>query len=166
MEFRANKRIKLSSQKGPSPLDLARTYCQYYVDPPCFEVKTVNDVIGEGVFATKPFKKGDFLLEYKGDLITRVKHARIDATNDIFHEGRMINDAENGDAKQNCVMKIVEVNQTPHLCTFADRDIAIGEELRYDYGVPTLPWRKVHSIVKMSSVMDLSLIFIKYHILN
>ncbi|KAH3853001.1 uncharacterized protein LOC127867704 isoform X4 [Dreissena polymorpha] len=39
-------------------------------------------------------------------------------------------------------MKIVEVNQTPHLCTFADRDIAIGEELRYDYGVPTLPWRK------------------------
>lgn len=78
----------------------------------------------------------------------------------------MINDAENGDAKQNCVMKIVEVNQTPHLSTFADRDIAIGEELRYDYGVPTLPWRKVHSIVKMSSVMDLSLIFIKYHILN
>ncbi|KAH3775464.1 hypothetical protein DPMN_176866 [Dreissena polymorpha] len=66
----------------------------------------------------------------------------IDATNDIFHEGRMINDAENGDAKQKCVMKIVEVNQTPHLCTFADRDIAIGEELRYDYGVPTLPWRK------------------------
>ncbi|KAH3783460.1 hypothetical protein DPMN_161398 [Dreissena polymorpha] len=54
----------------------------------------------------------------------------------------MINDAENGDAKQICVMKIVEVNQTPHLCTFADGDIAIGEELRYDYGVPTLPWRK------------------------
>ncbi|XP_052265020.1 uncharacterized protein LOC127867704 isoform X3 [Dreissena polymorpha] len=41
-------------------------------------------------------------------------------------------------------MKIVEVNQTPHLCTFADRDIAIGEELRYDYGVPTLPWRKIY----------------------
>ncbi|KAH3723716.1 hypothetical protein DPMN_049510 [Dreissena polymorpha] len=68
MEFRANKCIKLSSQKGPSPLDLARTYCQNYVN--------VNDVIGEGVFATKPFKKEDFLLEYKGDLITRVKHAR------------------------------------------------------------------------------------------
>ncbi|KAH3853420.1 hypothetical protein DPMN_095943 [Dreissena polymorpha] len=45
MEFRANKRIKLSSQKGPSPLDLARTYCQNYVDPPGFEVKTVDDVI-------------------------------------------------------------------------------------------------------------------------
>ncbi|XP_052249218.1 uncharacterized protein LOC127858807 isoform X6 [Dreissena polymorpha] len=179
MEFRPNKRIKLSSQKGPSPLDLARTYCQNYVDPPGFEVKTVNDVIGEGVFATKPFKKGDFLLEYKGDLITRVKHARqlekeyekegqgsfmyffkyrdksccIDATNDIFHEGRMINDAENGDAKQNCVMKIVEVNQTPHLCTFADRDIAIGEELRYDYGVPTLPWRKKCTKQKMGNPM-------------
>ncbi|KAH3778197.1 hypothetical protein DPMN_179651 [Dreissena polymorpha] len=52
------------------------TYCQNYVDPPGFEVKTVNDVIGEEVSATKPFKKGDFLLECKGDLITRVKHAR------------------------------------------------------------------------------------------
>ncbi|KAH3784872.1 hypothetical protein DPMN_012731 [Dreissena polymorpha] len=82
--------------------------------------------------------QGSFIYFFK----YRDKSCCIDATNDIFHEGRMINDAENGDAKQNCVMKIVEVNQTPHLCTFADRDIAIGEELRYDYGVPTLPWRK------------------------
>ncbi|KAH3869044.1 hypothetical protein DPMN_032200 [Dreissena polymorpha] len=36
--------LTFSSQKGPSPLDLARTYCQNYVN--------VNDVIGEGVFAT------------------------------------------------------------------------------------------------------------------
>jgi len=47
--------------------------------------------------------------------------------------------------RQHCFVKIVEVNQTPHLCVFADRDIAIGEELRYDYGVPILPWRKVYS---------------------
>ncbi|KAH3779871.1 hypothetical protein DPMN_157679 [Dreissena polymorpha] len=39
------QRLRESSQKGPSPLDLARTYCQNYVDPPGFEVKTVNDVI-------------------------------------------------------------------------------------------------------------------------
>ncbi|KAH3717098.1 hypothetical protein DPMN_059876, partial [Dreissena polymorpha] len=50
-------------------------------------------------------------------------------------------------------MKIVEVNQTPHLCTFADRDIAIGEELRYDYGVPTLPWRKKCTERKMGNTM-------------
>ncbi|KAH3725744.1 hypothetical protein DPMN_051593 [Dreissena polymorpha] len=69
--------------------------------------------------------QGSFIYFFK----YRDKSCCIDATNDIFHEVRMINDAENGDAKQSCVMKIVEVNQTPHLCTFADRDIAIGEEL-------------------------------------
>ena len=54
----------------------------------------------------------------------------------------MVNDAEKGDAKQNCVMKIVEVDNTPHLCIFATKDIE-AEELRYDYGVSNLPWRKV-----------------------
>lgn len=57
--------------------------------------------------------------------------------------GRMINDAAIGDAMQNCIMKIVEVDKSPHLCIFASRNIQQGEELRYDYGVATLPWRKV-----------------------
>ena len=39
-------------------------------------MSTNINISGEGVFATKPFSKGNFLLEYKGDLITRVKHAR------------------------------------------------------------------------------------------
>ena len=68
----------------------------------------------------------------------------IDATHDIFHQGRMVNDAPTGDILQNCVMKIVEVCDKPHLCAFATRNIAEGEELRYDYGVPNLPWRKVN----------------------
>ncbi|XP_052225448.1 N-lysine methyltransferase KMT5A-A-like [Dreissena polymorpha] len=63
----------------------------------------------------------------------------------------MINDAENGDAKQNCVMKIVEVNQAPHLCTFADRDIAIGEELRYDYGVHNTSTEKGNTMTTRST---------------
>ncbi|KAH3711082.1 hypothetical protein DPMN_070582 [Dreissena polymorpha] len=58
--------LTFSSQKGPSPLDLARTYCQNYVDPPGFEVKTDNDVIGEEVSATKPLKKETFFSNTKG----------------------------------------------------------------------------------------------------
>ncbi|XP_052261344.1 uncharacterized protein LOC127865540 [Dreissena polymorpha] len=54
----------------------------------------------------------------------------------------MINDAENGDILQNCIMKIVPVDDSPRLCIFATRLIAKGEELRYDYGVTNLPWRK------------------------
>ena len=67
----------------------------------------------------------------------------VDATTDIFSEGRMVNDAKKGDALQNCALKIVDVDGIPHLCIFATRDISIDEELRYDYGVDNLPWRKV-----------------------
>ena len=57
--------------------------------------------------------------------------------------GRMVNDAAQNDAKQNCEMSVVLVSRRPHLCLFATRDILQGEELRYDYNVPNLPWRKV-----------------------
>ena len=54
--------------------------------------------------------------------------------------GRMVND---GIGKScNCNVKIVFVNAKPHVCLFAGRQILAGEELRYDYGVPDLPWRK------------------------
>ncbi|KAH3794789.1 N-lysine methyltransferase KMT5A-like [Dreissena polymorpha] len=114
------------------------------------------------------FQEGDFLLEYKGDLITKYRVARqvekdyeeenrgcfmyffkynskslcIDATQDIFSAGRMVNDAIKGDIRNNAEMKIVLVHGKPHLCLFATKDISVNEELRFDYGVPNLPWRK------------------------
>jgi hypothetical protein len=36
----------------------------------------------------------------------------------------------------------MEINGQPHLAIYAKRDINMGEELRYDYGVKDLPWRK------------------------
>lgn len=68
----------------------------------------------------------------------------IDATNDIFGKGRMVNDAEKGDPLQNSAIKIIEIEGDPHLCIFATRDINVGEELRYDYGEKDLPWRTVN----------------------
>ena len=47
------------------------------------------------------------------------------------------------DLEENCKMNVVVVNRRPHLCLFTTRDIPAGEELRYDYNVPNLPWRKV-----------------------
>ena len=55
----------------------------------------------------------------------------------------MANDAAAGDPMMNTEMKIIVVDKTPHLCIFAVRDIKCNEELRYDYGIPDLPWRKV-----------------------
>ncbi|XP_069121058.1 myosin heavy chain, skeletal muscle-like isoform X4 [Argopecten irradians] len=43
---------------------------------------------------------------------------------------------------QNCVMKQEVFDERPHLCLYAKKDLAVGDELRYDYGVSDLPWRK------------------------
>ena len=55
----------------------------------------------------------------------------------------MVNNAVHNDLEENCKMNVVVVNRRPHLCLFTTRDIPAGEELRYDYNVPNLPWRKV-----------------------
>ena len=60
-----------------------------------------------------------------------------------FSCGKFVNDAGPGDPEENCRMCVIVVNRIPHLCLFATRDIAEGEELRYDYNVKNLPWRKV-----------------------
>jgi SET domain-containing protein len=65
----------------------------------------------------------------------------LDATNSLQH-GRYANDAAPGDAQQNAIMKCVSNKGRPHLALFAMRTIAAEEEIRYDYGVPNLPWRK------------------------
>ncbi|XP_071810971.1 uncharacterized protein [Apostichopus japonicus] len=52
----------------------------------------------------------------------------------------MVND---GTGKQlNSVMRVVSVNNAPHLCLFALRDIPGGEELRFDYGDNSVPCRR------------------------
>ena len=38
-------------------------------------------------------------------------------------------------------MRKVLVDGVPHLYLFAAKDIEVGEELRYDYGLHHLPWR-------------------------
>ena len=34
--------------------------------------------VGKGVFATKDFQKGDFLLEYRGERITRIQYKQLE----------------------------------------------------------------------------------------
>ncbi|XP_064635773.1 uncharacterized protein LOC135492955 [Lineus longissimus] len=120
---------------------------------------------GWGVFACRKHFKGSFLLVYHGVLIKEDEARRrektydkkkkgsfmfyfkhntstlsVDATKDTGTLGRLANDAWNG--ADNCLMKkVLAADGSPALCLFAKRDINIGEELRYDYGVDDLPWR-------------------------
>ncbi|KAF5897850.1 N-lysine methyltransferase KMT5A-A, partial [Clarias magur] len=115
-----------------------------------------------GVFSCTDFDKGDFLLEYRGDLISTEECERrqrtyrddlkvfmfefrfngkflcVDAARDDGSLGRLVNDDH---IKPNCRMKTIRVDGTPHLCLFAIRSISPGEEITYNYGDSEWPWR-------------------------
>uniref|UniRef100_A0A0G2JTW4 N-lysine methyltransferase KMT5A n=2 Tax=Rattus norvegicus TaxID=10116 RepID=A0A0G2JTW4_RAT len=125
---------------------------------------------GRGVIATKRFSRGDFVVEYHGDLIeiTDAKKREalyaqdpstgcymyyfqylsktycVDATQETNRPGRLINHSKCG----NCQTKLHDIYGVPHLIFIASRDIAAGEELLYDYGdrskasIEAYPWLK------------------------
>lgn len=125
---------------------------------------------GRAVFATRSFHKGEFVVEYHGDLlhITDAKKREaeyaqnpatgcymyyfqylcktycVDATRESGRLGRLINHSKNG----NCQTKLHDIGGVPHLILVASRDIEEGEELLYDYGdrsrasIAAHPWLK------------------------
>ena len=73
------------------------------------------------------------------------KNMTIDATENNRHLGRLVND---GMGWMNLLIVwwecyLVHMPHPPCICLFALKDIEPGEELRYDYGNPMLPWRRV-----------------------
>ncbi|XP_062606599.1 uncharacterized protein LOC134268369 isoform X2 [Saccostrea cucullata] len=126
------------------------------------EVRQINDIIGKGVFAVKDFKEGEFVLEYDGEYITREDGKKreetyplslgsyiffflkmcIDATFST-RIGRYVNDSPSADPNCNTEMLRIQMEDRHHLVLFAKRYIHAGEEIRYDYGVTGLSWRKV-----------------------
>uniref|UniRef100_A0A8C2EJF1 [histone H4]-lysine(20) N-methyltransferase n=1 Tax=Cyprinus carpio TaxID=7962 RepID=A0A8C2EJF1_CYPCA len=125
---------------------------------------------GRGVFATQKFQKGQYVVEYHGDLL-QISDAKkrealyaqdpttgcymyyfqylsktycVDATKESDRLGRLINHSKNG----NCQTKLHDITGIPHLILVASRDIQEGEELLYDYGdrskasIEAHPWLK------------------------
>lgn len=125
---------------------------------------------GRGVIATRNFQRGEFVVEYHGDLIETTDAKRrealyaqdsatgcymyyfqylnktycVDATKETDRLGRLINHSKSG----NCHTKLHDINTVPHLILIASRDIKAGEELLYDYGdrsrssIEAHPWLK------------------------
>ncbi|XP_025837662.1 N-lysine methyltransferase KMT5A [Agrilus planipennis] len=111
---------------------------------------------GRGVVTTKPFKRGDFVVEYSGELIDMSEAKRreeeyaedqntgcymyyfchknkqfcVDATAETGRLGRLVNHSRNG----NLITRTVSVDGVPRLILVAKEDISTGEELTYDYG--------------------------------
>lgn len=111
---------------------------------------------GRGVVTTREFTKGEFVVEYIGELIDQVTAKKrekiyaqdqntgcymyyfqhrnhqycVDATAETDKLGRLVNHSRNG----NLVARVIEVGTTPHLVLTAKENISIGVEVTYDYG--------------------------------
>jgi SET domain-containing protein len=107
-----------------------------------------SGIHGKGVYAIRPIKEGDTVLEYKGEIITWKKAQRIhphdpSQPNHTFYfhldDGHVI-DAKNGGnsarwINHSCKPNL-EANQDGYRVFFtALRNIKVGEELSYDYGL-------------------------------
>ena len=112
----------------------------------------IREVEGKGycVFATNPIPLGSPVCEYKGRYITRKmgklvdepyvfdfphknKAMSIDASEQTGTVGRYISH-ERAVPNVVCRKKEFVGDDRPHLIFFAIRDIAIGEEIAYEYG--------------------------------
>ncbi|XP_011297550.1 N-lysine methyltransferase SETD8-A [Fopius arisanus] len=111
---------------------------------------------GRGVVTTREFAKGEFVVEYIGELVDQVtakkreaEYAKdqstgcymyyfqhrghqycVDATAESDKLGRLVNHSRNG----NLIARVVEVDAIPHLVLTAKEDIPKGVEVTYDYG--------------------------------
>ncbi|KAL1246784.1 hypothetical protein QQF64_034846 [Cirrhinus molitorella] len=127
------------------------------------EIKYINPVKGRGIFTLAVFNQGDFVVEYRGELIdaTEAEHRRklyhnacsifmfdfiwkqktwcIDGALEDGSFGRLVNDEHKA---PNCRMKLIKAEGKPHLCLFALKEITAGSEITYDYGGKEWPWRK------------------------
>jgi [histone H4]-lysine20 N-methyltransferase SETD8 len=133
---------------------------------------------GRGVVTTREFHKGEFVVEYAGELIDNKEAKRreeeysqddsigcymfkfkyldrpfwIDATAESGKLGRLVNHGQPG----NLAPQITVIDGLPRLLLYAREDISKGEELSYDYG----EWRKdvirYHPWLKQSIASSLS----------
>lgn len=112
---------------------------------------------GRGICASDWFSKGDFILRYSGELISRAEGLRrdrtlekkkskdsflyffsynttrlcVDATKKDGTWGRLVNHSR---LRPNCRMSALLFEGKPALVLVACRDIVPGEEIVYDYG--------------------------------
>ncbi|XP_013855976.1 N-lysine methyltransferase SETD8-A, partial [Austrofundulus limnaeus] len=153
---------KMSKRRArKKPADEASFYIQSSKDKPGLVERFIDKHKGRGVFATQPFEQGDFILEYRGQLLSAEKcqtrkysekestflfdfewqnlHWCIDASVEDGSLGRLVNDNHKS---PNCTMKKTIVNDKPHLCLFAIKNIKIGTEIDHNYGNSKWPWRE------------------------
>ncbi|XP_064619473.1 N-lysine methyltransferase KMT5A-A-like [Lineus longissimus] len=71
LRIRQNARGTLSLNSTTCPSAVAQYWLKKGMDPSGFQARYIDEQIGRGVFTLQDIKKGDFLLEYSGELISK-----------------------------------------------------------------------------------------------
>uniref|UniRef100_A0A8C4X8D1 SET domain-containing protein n=1 Tax=Erpetoichthys calabaricus TaxID=27687 RepID=A0A8C4X8D1_ERPCA len=132
--------LKMRRQRINPESDAIR-YVRSSSDKRGLEIKFINSEKGRGVFAVEALERGDFVAEYRGQLIDR---AESEKRRRVYHPSKL-------------QIKKLAVDGMPHLCLFALRDILPGEEITYSYGDGPWPWRKQVRTVVFIYVFRISL---------
>lgn len=106
---------------------------------------------GWGAFALEPIRRGEFICEYIGAMISQEEAERRgsvydkitmsflfnlneDAVIDAVRRGNKSKFINHGNVGQNCTAKVLRVGGEHHIAIFAREDIAVGKELYFNYG--------------------------------
>ncbi|XP_031151492.1 uncharacterized protein LOC116047099 isoform X3 [Sander lucioperca] len=132
-------------------------------DKPFLEERFINPFKGRGVFTHQSIQPSTFVVEFRGNIShkeTRKKECgdtlksyffdfswngtnwHVDASKEDGTLGRLVNDDH---ISPNCEMKKVVCEGKPHLCLFAVTEISPGEEITYNYGDSSYPWRSTET---------------------
>ncbi|XP_063755780.1 uncharacterized protein LOC134875235 [Eleginops maclovinus] len=145
-------------------------------DKPFLEEKFINSFKGKGVFTSRAIEPSAFVVEYRGNIFSPKHTTRrkkwgdnlnkyffefswkgaqwcVDASKDDGTLGRLVNDDH---ISPNCEMKKMFSEGKPHLCLFAVTKISPGEEITYNYGDSSYPWRSTESCEQHTSQTDLN----------
>lgn len=107
-----------------------------------------SNVHGKGVYAVRPIKAGEMVLEYKGKIITWRKALALhphdpSQPNHTFYfhldDGHVIDGKQGGNSARwinhGCEPNLEAEQDGNHVFLRALRDIAVGEELLFDYAL-------------------------------
>lgn len=113
---------------------------------PAFELRR-SAIQGQGAFALRPIKKGERLIEYLGERISQEEaderyndeemsrhHTFLFSVDDDTVIDAAVNGNEARFINHSCNPNCEAVNDKKRIFIEAIRDIAVGEELSYDYG--------------------------------
>nr|CCA24598.1 polycomblike protein putative [Albugo laibachii Nc14] len=106
---------------------------------------------GWGAFALEAIRRGEFICEYIGAMISQEEAERRgsvydkitmsflfnlneDAVIDAVRRGNKSKFINHGSVGQNCTAKVLHVGGEHHIAIFAKEDIMVGQELYFNYG--------------------------------